>query len=91
MLAPEATVPWMMPTSSLMAVTAALVMLGNTSRSSVKGLAKPTTPLRPAGVVPPLLESPQETTVPSLFRAAKATPLEKIWVTPPSPAGVVPP
>ena len=34
---------------------------------------------------------PHDTTVPSLFNAANADPVEKIWATMLSPAGVVPP
>ena len=86
-LPPLATVPVIGSMSSVIE----MIVGGNSSRSSVKGLAKPTTPLSPSGAVPPQASTPQETTVPSLFRAAKAKPLEKIWVTPPSPAGVVPP
>ncbi|MEB3331749.1 MAG: hypothetical protein VKI83_04570, partial [Synechococcaceae cyanobacterium] len=64
----------------------ALLSPSYTTRSSVNGFAKATTP-EPSWLATPLLlppepESPQVTTEPSLFRAAKANPVEKICTTP---------
>ena len=67
-------------------------VVSNIKKSSVSAFANPTTPVRPAGAVPPLLLSPHATTLPSLFSAANALPpLEKICVTSVNPDGAVPP
>ena len=77
-----------MPSSPAEAGETARLMLGsasNTSRSSVKGLAKATTFVSQGAtplLSPPTQSSPQVTTVPSALRAAKAKPVEKICVTP---------
>ena len=66
------------------AASCAVMSVDRTNRSSVNGLAKPTTLLRRLAtllLLPPEISSPQETTEPSLRRAAKANPVEKIWVT----------
>ena len=68
------------------AVSVMRVEIRGTRRSSVKGSEIDTTPLvnwlATSLLSPPYLESPQVTTEPSLFSAAKAKPVEKIWVTP---------
>ena len=58
-----------------------------TRRSSWKGSAKETTPPwsweATLLLFPPREESPQVMTEPSSLSAAKAEPVEKIWLTPP--------
>ena len=71
------------------AASCAVMSVDRTNRSSVNGLAKPTTLLRRLAtllLLPPEISSPQETTEPSLRRAAKAETVEKIWETVRSPA-----